>query len=112
MVIADSTDTMQVELTGGRFEFFSPAEARVVVTVTAPGFLAKQITIDTHLAGRNEMIEFDVKLEPQPEGRELGYAGPVGAVQFATRDDGGRDRYTYIRQSKIDLNEAMVTASR
>ncbi len=107
MTIADSTDTMQVEMRGGRFEFFIPTKASVVVTVSAPGHLTKQITIDTHMAGCHEMVEFDVQMEKQPEGKELCYEGPVGSVQFTERE-----RYTYIRQSKIDLNETLVTASR
>ena len=94
MTVTDGTETMDVDLgRTGNYKFFVPVDEKVTLNITSPGYLTKQVILDTHnapstegLFARTEKVGFDMELERQPEGQLLSYAGPVGAVAFVDCD--------------------------
>ena len=90
MTLTDGTETMDVELgRTGNYKFFVPVDEKVTLNITSPGYMTKQVLLDTHNApstdgvfARTEKVGCDMELERQPEGQLLSYAGPVGAVAF------------------------------
>lgn len=117
MSITNGSDTMIMEIpSSGRFKFTVVENERVSVIFKCNGFITKQIGIDTfHAAGTDgagQKIEFDVLLEQQPKGKELLYSGPVGKVGFAKRTSSGRPVFVYLPQSRTELIDVTLSASR
>ncbi|MBK6543643.1 MAG: hypothetical protein IPG10_20780 [Flavobacteriales bacterium] len=76
MTVTDGTETMDVELgRTGNYKFFVPVDEKVTLNITSPGYMTKQVLLDTHNApstdgvfARTEKVGFDMELERQPEG--------------------------------------------
>jgi hypothetical protein len=72
----------------GRFSFNIPIDGQARIRFEKPGYLSKEVTVDTRNAlltekaeKLNKRVDFDVLLQPLPS-KEMAYAGPVGKITF------------------------------
>ena len=72
----------------GRFELSLPLDAKASIRFEKPGYLSKDVVVDTRNALRtkeavrkNKLVRFDVQLQPEPRNERM-YAGPVGSITF------------------------------
>jgi hypothetical protein len=73
----------------GKFQFTIPANVKARLMFLKPGFLPKEVYLDTKNAmnnddacQRNKKVEFDVKLEEALQHLNEQHAGPVGYITF------------------------------
>ncbi len=73
----------------GKFQFTIPANIKARLMFLKPGFLPKEVYLDTKNAmnnddacQRNKKVEFDVKLEEALQHLNEQHAGPVGYITF------------------------------
>jgi hypothetical protein len=78
-----------VLMRNGRFEFEVPVGAHVRLIFLKPGYLTKEVLVDTRNALNsprarklNKTVKFDVVLESTEERRHQAYVGPVGYIHF------------------------------
>jgi hypothetical protein len=94
LVVVEVDDVQCVRsilLRNGRFEFTLPVGAKARLVFLKPGFISKEVLVDTRNAMNtsrarklNRLVKFDVVLDPleRHPGRE--HAGPVGRIHFVT----------------------------
>ena len=112
MSVTDGTETMDVELgRTGNYKFFVPVDEKVTLNITSPGYITKQVLLDTHNApstdgffARTEKVGFDLELERQPEGQLLSYAGLVGSISFVEIEGNVTKMIMTLPQAKIALD--------
>ncbi len=73
----------------GRFEFKVPVGSKARLIFVKPGFLTKEVEVDTKNALNNEearklnkKVKFDVVLEEEAQHMNEVYSGPVGYIHF------------------------------
>lgn len=73
----------------GRFELSLPIDAKANIRFEKPGYMSKDVAVDTRNALRtneairkNKLVRFDVQLQPEPRNERM-YAKPVGSITFA-----------------------------
>lgn len=73
----------------GRFEFSVPVGAKAKLIFLKPGYLAKEVDVDTKNALNSEQarklnkkVKFDVVLEEEAQHVNEAYLGPVGYIHF------------------------------
>jgi len=73
----------------GRFEFNVPVGAKARLIFMKPGFLTKEVEVDTKNALNNDQarklnkkVKFDVVLEEELQHMDEVYMGPVGYIHF------------------------------
>ena len=73
----------------GRFEFKVPVGAHARLIFLKPGYLTKEVLVDTKNAlisaqanKLNKTVKFDVVLESTEERKHQAYLGPVGYIHF------------------------------
>ena len=73
----------------GRFVLRVPVGSKVQLRFEKPGFLTKEIFIDTKNAVKtkraeklNKLVRFDVQMSAAFADPNVGYAGPVGTISF------------------------------
>ncbi len=76
-------------LDNGRFEFELPIGAKARLHFLKPGYLAKEVVVDTHNAMNtdraeriNKAVRFEVELESEEARKDKVYMGPVGNIDF------------------------------
>jgi hypothetical protein len=74
----------------GRFKFELPVDVKARVFFEKPGYMTKEVLVDTRYAQRsrkateeNKKVKFEVVLEPVGKHGTKVYAGPVGRIGFA-----------------------------
>ena len=73
----------------GRFEFNVPVGSKARLIFLKPGFLTKEVEVDTKNALNsdqarklNKKVRFDVVLDEEPQHMNEVYMGPVGYIHF------------------------------
>lgn len=92
----------------GRFEFQLPAGAKAKLVFLKPGYLAKEVMVDTrnaHLGAKaNNDLRFDVVLDEAAQHMNETYVGPVGYITFLNGSGLMRVRHDE-RMRKLEVNE-------
>lgn len=72
----------------GRFTLSLPVNSKANIRFEKPGYLSKEVTVDTRHAlltkdavKENKLVRFDVQMQPEPDALRM-YAGPVGTISF------------------------------
>ncbi|MBK8339024.1 MAG: hypothetical protein IPK99_02980 [Flavobacteriales bacterium] len=78
-----------VLLENGRFEFELPIGAKARLHFLKPGYLSKEVVVDTRNAMNtgqaeriNKTVRFEVQLESEEARKNKVYLGPVGSIDF------------------------------
>lgn len=78
-----------VLLDNGRFEFELPIGAKARLHFVKPGYLSKEVVVDTENAMNtdraeriNKTVRFEVELESEAARKNKVYPGPVGSIDF------------------------------
>jgi hypothetical protein len=73
----------------GRFEVKLPAGSTAHLRFEMPGYLTKEVTVDTQNATlteqalkKNKLVRFDVQMSPEFADKSRVYDGPVGEITF------------------------------
>lgn len=90
VVELENNDCLESSLqANGKFQFTIPANMKARLMFLKPGFLPKEVQVDTRNAmnndnacQRNKRMEFDVKLEEALQHLNEQHAGPVGYITF------------------------------
>jgi hypothetical protein len=100
VVLNEESCVRSILLRNGRFEFELPVGAKARLLFEKPGFLTKEVVVDTQnaLTGSrsekvNRNVKFDVVLESEEKQPERVYAGPVGSINFVKGTGTMRVRY-------------------
>ncbi len=89
VVEVDDLDCVPFDLyPDGRFVLSLPVNTKASIRFEKPGYLTKDVVVDTRNALRtkealkkNKLVRFDVQLQPEPRNERM-YAGPVGRITF------------------------------
>ncbi len=89
-----------VLLRNGRFEFELPVNAKARLVFEKPGYLSKEVLVDTRNAKAgsrankaNRTVKFEVVLEEETRYRDHVYMGPVGTIDFVNGTGTMKVRY-------------------
>jgi hypothetical protein len=90
VVELEDRDCLESKLqANGKFEFTIPANVKARLMFLKPGFLPKEVFLDTRNAmntddacQRNKKVEFDVQLKEALQHLNERHAGPVGYITF------------------------------
>jgi hypothetical protein len=115
VVELEDRDCLQTKLqANGKFEFTIPANVKARLMFLKPGFLAKEVYLDTRNAmnnddacQRNKKVEFDVKLEEALQHLNEQHAGPVGYITFVNGSGFMRIRHDERMIEVISEEEAL-----
>jgi hypothetical protein len=73
----------------GRFEVKLPMGSTAHLRFEMPGYLTKEVTVDTEYAmlteealKKNKLVRFDVQMNPEFADKSRVYEGPVGEITF------------------------------